>query len=334
MAIFDTLVQFRAIIPQVHKNFPFEGELLPVIERAADRYLLPLLGAEYTNLDAASSPTTDQAALLPHVRKALAFYAYYDALTANSVHLASMGITESRSSDGVATPASGWVRNDARLQASTFADFYLERLLAFLEDAIISDGSKYQSWRESQAYQDRFSLYIWRAEHLSDHIPGLSEKWRMFYAIRAAIKWVQERDVEPLLQGYATTLTAACKNQATADLSADQQTLLSHIRPYLACRSFLEAIPFQRVNHEQGGIFFRTYDGPISRQLEQANVEALRALESRLETKAAAAWTSLQRYLDDNEDKFAGFSSQKYYYPDGDNGYQPTIIKTRGGIVL
>ena len=113
--IFSSIDDFRAIVPQVHKNFPFEKELEPIIKQAADKYIAGFMGDEYANLleDFLSDPNGMQPYqnnLLPNVRNPLAWYTYFEALTSNAVHLGSMGVTESRSTDGTAGPAQGWAK--------------------------------------------------------------------------------------------------------------------------------------------------------------------------------------------------------------------------------
>ena len=225
-------------------------------------------------------------------------------------------------------------RNDSRLQAANYGDFYMEKLLQYMEDHVQDDPNEMPEWQGSKAYTDRFKIYLWKAEHLSEYIPSIQESYRILYQIRPAVKWVQDRDITPLLQGYADTLSAAVAQNLSNGFTPDQINLLDKIRPYLACQSFLEAIPFNRIQYAQGGIYFRTYDGPSSRQLQTATDGAIKALKAAIEEKAKGAWTALLRFLDDNAGDYPGYEKQDFYYPDQKTGYQQTLIRTRNGIVL
>ena len=336
MPIFKDTPDFKASVPVMHRSVPWEEEISPLTDQAADAYVIPYIGKElYDELStqvSGNALTTDNSALLVHLKKSVAYYTYMDMLTSHAAHMSSMGLQESLSSDGTSRPASNFVRNDARQQAANKADFYLDQTLLFLEKQVLSDGTKFPLWKNSEVYQDFFELFIWSTPQLTRWIKGIKSHRAMF-SIRHNIRWVQEREIAPLLgEDFYNDLQTKIKERPTTALTSEYADLLSKIQPYLANQSMLESIPEHRIEIANGGIYFRTYDGPLGQVRQTATNEAIRHLMLHLKSKADGALATLKKFLSNNKDDYTLYEAPTIKSTESPHG--PYAWKGQGGVHL
>ena len=285
-----------------------------VCEQAAKRYVIPFVGQDvydycksaHNDLASVNQDLQGQyAALLPLMREVVAYYAYTDLHDLANVHISEMGVQQSYSSDGASSPSSDYARNDSKRNNAEYADQSMDTMLAYMESRLIHD--EYLAWKQSEAWAELSSLFIYQVSQLKQEIVGAT--WRLLHAIRATIKLIQERDIMPVLgSNLYDELIEAIQTQATnAELSEDQQTLLAHIRRYLARKAMVEAIPMLSLSYDKG-IHIATYDGPVARRLTELSDNKARYLTTTLIGQSESALSSLTRYLYDNADKFGAYT--------------------------
>lgn len=328
-AIFIDTEEFKDCVPMMHQNFSWEKDLKQMTIQAADLYVIPFISQdEYESLAdnyQANTLTAEQAALLPHLKMAVAYYTYMRLHDTHRVHMSESGMQESYSGDGTSRPASHYAVNDSKATAADSADYYLDKLLTFMEEKVIAENH-YQLWQASTAYQEIYSCFIWSSKQLGRYI-GI-RSFKILCQLRHKMLDIQLRDLQPLMGDtlYQSLLTAV----ADQDFTPEQTVLLEKIRPYLAKKALLEAIPMFRVDINGSGIHFRTYDGPITRTVETANNEAIRSLSDRLERQADGAWVSLKKFLDNNAADYPDYTSATIEYPDGTKIYKRPVWSGKG----
>jgi hypothetical protein len=328
-SIFIDTDDFKDCVPMMHQNFSWDNDLKQMTIQAAGMYVVPYMSQEeYDSLAAnvqANSLTAEQQELLPHAKMAVAYYTYMRLHDTHRVHMSNSGIQESYSSDGTSRPASHYALNDSKAAAADAADHYLDQLLTFMEEKAVA-SNWFTLWQGSQAYQDIYSMFIWNSKQLSRTTGTKSRK--LLHQLRHSIIDVQERDIKPLLgDTLYDSLLSAVSSQSFTD---EQTALLARIRSYLGKKALLEAIPLFRVTVGGEGIFFRTYDGPVSRKFENSSDEAVRALVARLERRSDGAWVSLQKFLDNNAEDYPDYTSGTLQYEDGDKVYKRPVWKGQG----
>jgi len=105
-------------------------------------------------------------------------------------------------------------------------------------------------------------------------------------------------------------------------LSTDEITLVAHIKPCVAFRTALAAIPFITFNVKNKGI--QTQSGDFSTDVEAST---LHFIANKLENSAEFYERRLINYLEDNEALFPGFTvnNDDDMKPDGDSPFDSGI---------
>lgn len=336
-SIFLSTEDFKGKLPMIHRHFDWNAELKDMTIQAADLYVVKYMSqAEYDALAtayAASTMTAEQTALLPYVQRTIAWYTYMLMHDTHQVHMSPQGLQESYSDDGTSRPASAWAKLDSKSNAANFADSYLDKLLIYMEKEAV-DNNAFSLWQGSAEYQAVFELLIWDSEQLGKFLEGGNSR-RLLHDLQPSIRWVQERDILPVLGvTLYDALIAAVKNRPAVALAASYQALLDRIRPYIAKKALMEAIPMRRVELSNGGIFFRSYDGPLTKSHQATSDNAITHLLSRLDSQAESVKVSLLRWLDDHAADYPDREVHGYEYPDGNPGYKLNLKKYNGSVLL
>ena len=334
MSLFTSTADFKESVPQIHLNFPWEKELKPLTDQSAKIYVVNLIGEElYQELVsqvAGQSLTADNISLLEHLKPAVAYYTYMEMTTSHAVHMSSMGLQQSISNDGTSQPANNYLRNDAREQAANRADWFLDQTMEFLESQVLADNTKFPLWQSSSVYQDFFELFIWQTDQLNKWVRSIRSH-RALFTFRHNLRWVQEREIKPLLgEDLYNDLFSKIKARPTTPLSPEDSKLIETIQPYLAIQGILEAIPENRVEISQGGIHFRTYDGPLANARQQANNEAIRHIMSELSGKSEGALATLKKFLVEKKDDYPLYTAPEI--PSTETASSRHLWEGRGGI--
>lgn len=321
----------------IHRHFDWNAELKDMTIQAADLYVVKYMSqAEYDALAtayASNTMTAEQTALLPYVQRAVAYYTYMLMHDTHQVHMTPQGLQESYSDDGTSRPASNWAKFDSKSNAANFADSYMDKLMAFMEKQAV-DANEYALWQASDEYQSVFELLLWDSSQLGMYLEGGNSR-RLLHDIQPSMRWVQDRDILPMLgETLYEALRTAVKDRPTTPITPANQDLLDRIRPYLAKKALMEAIPMRRVELSNGGIFFRSYDGPVTKSHQATSDNAIQHLLARLDTQAESVKVSLLRWLDDHTADYPDRTVHGYEYPDGNPGYKLNLKKYNGSILL
>ena len=336
MSLFTGTEEFKAAVPEIHRHFDWEKELKPLTEQAELLYLQPYLGeeflAELTTQVEAQTLSTENATLIAKLRPALGYYTFHDMLTSMAAHMTQMGLQVSNASDGSSQPAAHYLRNDMREHAANRADTFLDLALTHMEQKVSASPGGFATWYNSSIYSEFFELFIWLSSQFTRWVKGLKST-RALYAIRHNLRWVQERDLQPLLgeELYADLLLKIRERHTTA-LTEEYQALINKIQPYLALQSVVEAMPEHRVEMSHGGIYFRTYDGPVAQARQQASDTAVRHVLTQLTAKAQGAMATLKQFLIDQADDYSLYTAPDLL--NGESVNQPTIINGKGSLFL
>ncbi len=333
MAVFNSTEELKAFVPMIHKHFSWDNDLKPMSELAADVYVKQLMGGEYQLLETAfgdSSLSTEQAALLPYVQKAVAWYTYMDIHDSHRISMSNQGAQQASSSDGTSQPASHYAISDSKFFAAKRADLYADELLEFLELNV----NDYPTWKASSAYTQMYSSLLWNTDQLNQYVDAGNSR-RLFVRMRSDILYIQDRDIKPLLgDTLYTSLVSEVQAQHTTAISTESLALIKLVRPYLARQALIEAIPALRVQVENGGIHFLTYDGPATKTRETATNEGVRAFSLKLKEQAEGDFSALAKFLDDNSDTYPDYTPWDYTLTDGEPSYRPPISGGNGYVSL
>ena len=333
MAIFTNTEEIKAFVPMIHKHFSWENDLKPMTELAADVYVKQLMGGEYELLETAFLADTlsaEQTTLLPYVQKAVAWYTYMDIHDSHRISMSNQGAQQSHSADGTSHPANHFAIADSKFFASKRADLFMDDLLAFMELNV----NDYATWKGSSSYTQIYSGILWNTEQLNEYVDAGNSR-RLFVRLRSDILYIQGRDIKPLLgDTLYTALIAEIQAQHTTPIGADSQALINKIRPYLARQALIEAVPALRVEVENGGLYFLTYEGPETKTRATATDESLRAFVGKLKEQAEGAFATLAKFLDDNADTYPDYTPWDYTLSDGEASYKPPISGGTGYVSL
>lgn len=318
--LLKTIAELKTYIPTLNKNTAWET-MRPMVEHAERKYIIQLISqAQYDALNTAynAAPqtlTAHQLLLLPYVQKALAYYAFFEALPMLGAMVSDMGVTEQSSSEGTATPTRQWVFNQLRDNVISTADYAADALLSFLE----INHADYPLWKASTSYTITKALYITSVADFEAHIP-LGGSKRVWLNIRPFVQLAEiEYIITAISQSLHDDLKAKILLTPATPLSAAYATLLLKIQRTLAWLALYRALPFQAVQFTPGvGITsVSTSDGHTAKSA---------ADRQRYETAVTAATSvgmsclrDLKKYLDDHCSDYP-----LYEFGDFENDNQPS----------
>lgn len=289
-----------------------DSTIMPFVEQAAIRYLVPYIGAGfYESLRAAhvgGVPTADQALAIERVQRTLAYYTFLDALPFLSMAIGDLGAHETSTQNSM--PARQWVYNNLEAACAANADTFLESLLSFLEE----NAAKYTLWSGSAQYSESKELFFYNAGELAKYL-NMASGHIAYITLRPYIRRAEDLHITPLL---GEALTAQIKTaKAAKTMNADQKQLAEKVYKALAQLSLAEAIA------EAGLLLsgFQISSGRIrivngNEKLKEtlaASPMQLQALKSNCEKLGAQYMADLKRYLDNNATVHAAYQSSAYY---------------------
>jgi len=305
----------RTIEP-VNRNIEY-ATLQPFLEQAEYKYIItPVLGKDqYDALDAAITAddlTAAQTALLAMVRKAIVFYALYEAVPRIQVMVSDMGVVEPTAERVAQAPQ--WKTSELRASYWSNAQTYRQATQELLQDA----QGDYPLWVGSRAYTVFNGLFLRTARELADVI-GMSEDIASFVAMRPAI----ERSEESYLRGVLSQpfMVGLKENMAADDLSEKEAVVVDYARKAVGHYALYEAIPMLTLAMREG-VIQAVSNNAAGLKLYQPLSDAQRLeLRQKAERDGRAYLTSLKEYVEDNADDFPTYKSSTAYI--GATPYQP-----------
>lgn len=245
--LFRSTEEIKKALGTVHQTLEFET-LESFVPQAEIRYLLPYVGQELLDeLDAAldDTPTPGQLALLGHLRRALVYYVVLDAAPFLNLSFSDLGIQEQRSTDSA--PARQWVYHKFEDAAASNADVLLDNALFWLE----AQAAKFPTWQDSEAYTASKELLLHSSYDMSKHV-NIGQSRRTFLAMRSYMRRVEELEIADLVgRPRFEALKAAI---VAGTLTEADKTLWAAIKPALAHRTMVEALPELAVQVTSAGV--------------------------------------------------------------------------------
>lgn len=326
---------FKTYCPQLHTHFPWE-QLSRMCDLAAHTYLVDYIGEDYYQTLITAVQTSnlgDEGHVLEAIKVSLAHYTYADLIINQAIQVSEAGVMENTPDDGASRPATQYARHDARDQAMKTADQWLDYAIIRLEKSLDNDPTRHQTYRESEAYQQMRSILVDHSRHVWNQAMFLRSA-RAIYHLRHHFHRIQTRDIKSTLgETWYNDLTSRYADPAQ-DLTADETSLLPYLRSYLVKQTLYEAIPELRVEMDTGGLYLRTYDGPITNTRRDASDNNIRALMGKLKEEAEQARVTLIKYLNANAKTFTDYTAYEYESGDLATSHKPHIQRGKGMVWL
>lgn len=198
MSLIRTAAEAKAALPRVLSNLS-NTSTLPDFAAAEIKYLVPLIGySQYEtiegkiNADPVEELTDAETALLPYLRRVVAFFAYLDDMGTDNAKITDSGI---RTTESANLPrVFGWQYKELKntLQAKAFDA--VEVMLRFL----FENKEDYLPWLSSDEYASLNGLIIKTGTDFDSHYK-LYQPMRTFYALKVLLDEVQEDFLKPAI---------------------------------------------------------------------------------------------------------------------------------------
>lgn len=306
--LFRSTEELKTALGSLHQSMDFDT-LASFVDQAELLHLQPYVGPELlAELHAAldEAPTPAQAALIKHLRRALAYYVVLEAAPMVAVAFSDLGLSE-QSADRAA-PARQWVYNNFVDSAGSNADTLLDTALFWLE----SRASEFPAWRNSDAYTVSKELFLHSAYDLSKFV-NVAGSRRTYLALRPYLRRIEELEVLPLL-GPERFAELKARILTPALLTPADRELWAAIKPVVAHKALAAAVaelPLQvssagvRVLVDNDGIRERRAAAPaqienMRRNAEQLGTQYFTRLAAFTDSLLAAGQEPRRKQLPDN----------------------------------
>lgn len=198
MALIRTAIEARAALPRVLSNLGNNANL-PDFAAAELKYLVPIIGYdqysaidEKINHEPPVALTDAETALLPYLRRVVAFFAYLDDMGTDNAKITDNGI---RTTESANMPrVFGWQYKELKNTLQAKAYDAVEVLLRFL----FENKTDYTAWTDSEEYSSLNLLLIKTGTDFDAHY-RLYQPMRTFYSMKVLIDEVQEDLVKPAI---------------------------------------------------------------------------------------------------------------------------------------
>lgn len=256
MALFKDTADYASVFPLL-KSSSWEM-LLPFVELTeAEVMSAQVLGPTlYAALHAAyqssiaTTPVVVPApldALLPKVRKVLAFLATYDAMEVLNVQYSAAGMTITTTANQ--QPAPMWRVNKSRAQMLKQAYGHLNQLIMHLtaHEDLLTD------WAEAPVRTEIRESLIPDMRACERHL-RLAGPW-LLYQLRPALRRVQEGPVQKLIGASAYTTLLGHVHADPSTITTTEAAWLDHIRPAMLHTAIAEQAAALQLNIDAQGIW-------------------------------------------------------------------------------
>lgn len=221
----DTIRQYNKAFPNLK-----DDTILPFVEDATDKYLLPWLGktqlAEIDNyVENGASGDTELDALLHYVQRALSRFVLHEASPSMDINLGETGFTTKGSGDFVPASQQRVQKYNESLLKLGWQN--IESMLKFLEDNI----DDYPLWENSDAYTRATDNFIMYASDFQQYV-DISHSRMFFQKLRPIMDQVEKFQIYPVI---SSELGEAIKDQIRAGtVSTENQKILDAVKPAVA----------------------------------------------------------------------------------------------------
>ena len=235
--------ELKAVLGGIQQTITWET-MGPFVEQCEIDFIIPAIGESfYDELSALVAPNAIQTKILKRLKIASGYYALASSLSQLVISIGDMGAAVNVSGGTSAMPK--WSYVELKKSSIDKADRALENALTWLE----ANKGSFGTWSGSSAYTISKELFINSATELTQYYPAAQGSRRMYLSIREYIKQVERFDLEPAI---STTFFNALKAKVAAGtaLSADEKTLFSWIKYFIASKAVAYAIPFLNINSD------------------------------------------------------------------------------------
>lgn len=297
---------FKEHYPEVNRNMSW-SELTPYIRQATRRFILPFIGndlyEDLADLVIAGTPLdAKQAECLERLRDAVAYYTIMVALPKKKAVITSMGAVENVATDGT-TGTSLWGFKTTLWSVAQDADRCMDEVLDYLEAQVIAGNVYFDLWKDSDEYSaGKADLFRTTAEFQG--FQNINKSRRTFVAMLPIIKQAAKRHIIPAVskEQYDSLVTKLKANT----LSADEKTLLEHVRSALAAWAVYYAADKLPILPDHDGFRIISNAEAVDQRAYSSEVTqaAISAIKYAAEADARQNTADLVVFLHDNSDSY------------------------------
>ncbi|GAB4047070.1 DUF6712 family protein [Spirosoma litoris] len=264
----------------------------------AERWFTELVGKSLMDyLQEITTPAagSDAADLLYLAHSCMSWKCYELAFPHMKFKAGELGLQKVNGQNAVAI--SKWEYVDSKEANLAMLDLALENFWTAMESI------KPAAWTSSTAYAKRQQVFIRSAGELSEQVPTLGRKNRLFEQLLTYIRRAEQNYIRPILTDADYVALKVKWRDPAATWSVEEQMLLDFIRPAVAHMALFEAYPYLPLTLDSTGITeSRSKDGTLEqvapsdnktgtqkRQLYQDGQQFLADLTEYLQATATAS---------------------------------------------
>lgn len=253
--------------------------------RFAERWFTEQVGSELVqylaNLNAPAQDSED-ADLLYLAQSCLSWRCYELAFPHLKFRAGDLGIQKLNTQNTVAVAK--WEYVDSKEANLAMLDLAIENFWQAVETI------RPTAWTASTAYQKRQRYFIRSAAELSEHVPAIGRKNRLFDQLLTYIRRAEQLYIKPILTNAVYLALKANWSNPDHQLTSAEQQLLEAIQPALAHMAVYEAYPYLPLNLD-------TATGITERRSKGGIVEDVAAASDKTGTQKRQLYQDGQFYL-------------------------------------
>lgn len=287
----------------------------PFIELAQQKYLVKAIGQTYlsfledqASIDALSAiPKAATEAVKLKLKKALAFYAYYEYAPFSMANSGDSGLQETEAQG--TKPARLWVYNTRVVKAIEQASSILEGVL----EELISNSTNYLAWKASDKFAQYNSVFLKTGAEMLEAYPPTGGSYRLFATLSPYVRKIDRDVLGPLIS--PTFLASLLSRQAGSASTAEDIKLHPYLREVEATGAYTEALEFMIVTVTDGGGLrvMSDFDGLNSAVAPRQ--EQLDLIRNKAKDAHNASIGKLKRFLEINIEDYPEYSGSSAYKP-------------------
>lgn len=215
----------------------------PFVEGAEQSYIIPAIGLElYEELVAVSATSDLQKELRDKLKRALAWFAYVDAMPSLITVTGDGGMVVSSVPNTVAM--SKWLYVEKKKQHIDMADRYMESALAWLE----FKADRFPTWKASESYTIQASQLISSASEATKFFPPIQKSRRLYLSIRDYYNNAETEYLQPVLgEEFLVDLKSRLAGSGV-QLTEPEKHVLDLARKALVHFGLYMAVPYLNMN--------------------------------------------------------------------------------------
>ena len=293
----------------------------------AERWFRDEVGPElFSYLKTITSAQPESQELLRLAQSCMAWYAYTLAFPHQKFRVGELGMMKASPQNAIAVTK--WEYVDSRDANLSMLDLSLEYFWRELETL------KPDAWTNSDAYQIRNRHFLRSAAELGQLLPIAGRNYRFFQKLITHIEDVEDDLIRGELTNSVYADLKAKWQDPMAQLTADEQQLISLIRKALAYLSVFEAWPYLPLALDELGISEkRSKDGTSEAVSPDVNLRG--SMRHQLYVDGQKRLAKIRTFLDETAtpDIFPGYY-QKYLAPGATNDFQFDDFTDKPHVIL